>query len=80
MSLSWTPEMKALAKDGGKALVKFQAQLKHCGGGNYTVVGPFSKTHAMAMLLLSISRDEEKIHRITTILKEGLDGDSEPTP
>lgn len=59
MSLTWKPKQKKIAKEGGKALIKFQAQLKHCGGGNYRVTGPASKKRALAMFVLGCLSDSD---------------------
>ena len=72
MSLAWTPEQKQLAKDGKKALVKLQVQLKHAGGGNYSIVGPFGTDRALGLYLLALLRDDDpRIEQILAILKPG---------
>ena len=55
--LTWTPEMKQIAKDEKKALVKLQVQLKHVTGGNYSVVGPMSYDRALALFLTAALND-----------------------
>lgn len=57
MALSWDKEQHAKAKAGKKALVKLQVQLKHCGGGNYNIAGPFDKDQALALFLLGCLPD-----------------------
>lgn len=70
MALAWTPEQKQIAKDHSRALVKFQAQLKHCGGGNHEISGPFSYDRALAMFLIGcLLNDDPRIPEILAILQ-----------
>jgi hypothetical protein len=54
MALTWTPEMKAIAKRESKALVKLQCQYKHINGDNVSVVGPFSEARADALVRVAV--------------------------
>jgi hypothetical protein len=71
MSLSWTPEQKRLAKDGKKALVKLQVQLKHvAGGGNLEMAGPVGRDRALVLYLTTFLRDDDpRIKRILNIVQ-----------
>jgi len=67
--LSWTPDQKVIAKNEKKALVKLQVQLKHCGGGNYSTVGPMSRDRALAMFKLScMNNDDPMVDKVLDAL------------
>lgn len=69
MSLAWTPDQKEIAKRDKKALVKFQVQRKHSGGGSFQIVGPFDDEHAMMLYLFATFRDEEKDAVVAAVAK-----------
>jgi len=70
MSLAWTLDMKEKAKTEKKALVKLQVQLKHAGGGNYQITGPFGTEQAKALFLLGVVQNEpDKIAKVLEILQ-----------
>lgn len=74
MALVWTEDQKEIAKRDRKALVKLQVQLKHCGGGNYEVVGPFKEDHALALFLLGALRShDEKIQQVLALLRPEIE-------
>ncbi|MDB4278114.1 hypothetical protein N9917_00640 [Deltaproteobacteria bacterium] len=61
MSLTWTPEMKDIAKTKKKALVKLQVQLKHATGGDFKIVGPMSVERGMALFFVGALRDDDPL-------------------
>ena len=55
MSLTWTPEMKQIAKAEKKVLVKLQCQYKHTDDkNNVSVVGPFPEDRADALIRVAV--------------------------
>ena len=73
MSLTWTPEMKQIAKDKQKALVKLQIQLKHATGGDFKIVGPMSPERGMALFLVGMLKDgDPKIGKILAMLGKAM--------
>ena len=69
--ISWTPEMKEIAKRDKKALVKIQVQLKHSTGGSFSMSGPLDSEQAMMLWLFSTLNDEEAqvvIERIAEVV------------
>jgi hypothetical protein len=73
MSLTWTPEMKDIAKADKKALVKLQVQLKHSTGGDFKIVGPMSAERGMALFLVGMLKDgDPKIGEILALLGKAM--------
>jgi len=69
MSLSWTSEMKRIAQEENKALVKLQTQFKHCGGGNYRIVGPFPAEQATALTRSVVLSYDKLVDLVDDILQ-----------
>lgn len=71
MTLAWDKEQHRLAKEGGKALIKLQCQLKHCGGGDYKATGPVSRDHGLALWILACLQDgDPRIAQVLEILSK----------
>lgn len=72
MSLTWTPEMKQIAKGDAKGLVKLQLQMKHTSaGGSVSVVGPMSEKRCMALYrTASLKDDDPKLDRVLAVFAE----------
>jgi hypothetical protein len=62
--LTWTSEMRAIAQEEGRALVKLQVQLKHVprekgGGGDFKIVGSMGSKRGLALFLLAMIKDSD---------------------
>lgn len=74
MSLSWSPEQKAIAKREGKALVKLQVQGKYTDNpGDIKMVGPVSREKAALLTFIALMpNDDPRLGEMLKVIGKSL--------
>jgi hypothetical protein len=58
-----------------------QRKHRHCGGGNFSIVGPFAEKRALAVFLVaSLANDDERVDKVLAVLGQDLLEGEKPPP